>query len=337
MANNRRALIVGIDHYTRLAPLSGCVNDAIAMKDVLEWNADGSPNFENPQLLIDGGGAAAVTQKALRGAVDELFSDEYADIALLYFAGHGHAEDTGGYLCTGEFEGKGDGLPLVDVMTLATNCKARNKVIILDCCKSGSAGNKTTGERTADIAEGITILTASQPNRNSFEMPGGGAGVYTSLLVEALHGAAANLLGEVSVGSAYAYIDLSLGNWAQRPMFKTHVNKFVHLRTAKPPIPIEDLRQLAVHFPSPKYRFPLDPAYEPERNGSEPAGTPPPDPEGTKVFAQLQRYNRVNLVRPVDAPHMWHAAMWSKSCELTVLGQHYRELAAKGRLGRATT
>jgi hypothetical protein len=48
------------------------------------------------------------------------------------------------------------------------------------------------------------------------------------------------------------------------------------------------------------------------------------------VFAVLQRYAKVNLVRPVGAPHMWHAAMESKSCELTVLGQHYRKLVADG-------
>ncbi len=40
----------------------------------------------------------------------------------------------------------------------------------------------------------------------------------------------------------------------------------------------------------------------------------------------LQNLVKVNLVRPVDAPHMWHAAMWSRGCELTVLGQHYWNL-----------
>ena len=55
---------------------------------------------------------------------------------------------------------------------------------------------------------------------------------------------------------------------------------------------------------------------------------PDPDPVRTAVFRTLQNYVRVNLVRPVDAPHMWHAAMESKSCELTVLGQHYWNLVA---------
>ena len=47
---------------------------------------------------------------------------------------------------------------------------------------------------------------------------------------------------------------------------------------------------------------------------------PPPDPEHTAVFAVLQSYNRLGLLVPVDAEHMWHAAMQSKSCRLTALG-----------------
>ena len=59
---------------------------------------------------------------------------------------------------------------------------------------------------------------------------------------------------------------------------------------------------------------------------------PPPNLENTQKFAVLQKYNRVNLVVPVDAPHMWHAAMESKSCKLTVLGEHYRRLVGRNRI-----
>jgi len=38
----RKALIVGIDHYAHVTPLSGCVNDAHAVKAVLERHADGT-------------------------------------------------------------------------------------------------------------------------------------------------------------------------------------------------------------------------------------------------------------------------------------------------------
>jgi hypothetical protein len=97
-----------------------------------------------------------------------------------------------------------------------------------------------------------------------------------------------------------------------------------------PPIPLADLQALATHFPNPGYRFQLDPAYEPERSEEQrnDPKIPPPDPVKTAVFAVLQKYVKVNLARPVGAPHMWHAAMQSESCELTVLGEHYRKLVA---------
>ena len=59
---------------------------------------------------------------------------------------------------------------------------------------------------------------------------------------------------------------------------------------------------------------------------------PGPNPEKNVMFAILQKYNRVNLVVPNGAPHMWHAAMQSKSVRLTVLGEHYRRLADGGML-----
>ncbi len=133
-------------------------------------------------------------------------------------------------------------------------------------------------------------------------------------------------------GSVYAHIDQSLGPWAQRPVFKTNVKSFVSLRKATPPIPLTDLQALSAHFPHSDYNFPLDPSFEPERSAEQLAdpNIPDPDPGKTAVFAVLQRYAKVNLVRPIGAPHMWHAAMQSKSCELTVLGEHYRSLVSKG-------
>ena len=58
----------------------------------------------------------------------------------------------------------------------------------------------------------------------------------------------------------------------------------------------------------------------------------PPIPENMRKFAVLQRYNRLNLGVPVGAPHMWHAAMQSKTCKLTVLGKHYRRLVERQRI-----
>lgn len=44
----RKALIVGIDHYLSLKPLSSSVDDAHAVKTALERDADGTINFAAP-------------------------------------------------------------------------------------------------------------------------------------------------------------------------------------------------------------------------------------------------------------------------------------------------
>ncbi len=327
----RKALIVGIDYYDSIGSLSGCVNDAYAVKGALERHADGTVNFVTPKLIVGTSATERVDKTSLKDAVRELFAND-SDIALLYFAGHGFVEDTGGFLCGTDCKTGDDGLSLAEVMTLAGNSPAKNKVIILDSCHSGVAGDRPGAQSVAEIKDGMTILTASTAEQYAMEVPGGGAGVFTSLFVDALSGAAANLLGDVTPGSVYAHIDQSLGPWKQRPVFKTNVKTFVSLRKASAPIPLVDLQALATHFPSADYQIPLDPAYEPERSPEQLADAAllRPDPQKTAVFAVLQKYVKVNLVRPVDAPHMWHAAMYSKSCELTVLGQHYRKLVADG-------
>lgn len=324
----RKALVVGIDHYTKIAPLHGCVNDAHAVKSVLERNSDGTVNFD-VRLVAATGPAEALSREKLKDSVRELFEDD-GEIALFYFAGHGHIETTGGYLCASDCRTGDDGLPLSDVLTFANVSKARNRVIVLDSCHSGIAGVRPVATQVSELTEGMTILTASTADQYASEA--NGSGVFTTLLVDALSGAAGNLVGDVTPGSVYAHIDQSLGPWEQRPVFKTNVKSFVSLRKVQPPIELSDLQRIKSFFPSPGYVFKLDPTFEPERNGGEPPTTLPPNPGNTATFAVLQKYNRVGLVVPLDATHMWHAAMNSTGCKLTVLGEHYRRLADRGRI-----
>lgn len=324
----RKALIVGIDYYENISHLHGCVNDSYNIKQVLERNSDGTVNFDVHHMSASSP-TDEISKADLRGKIQELFSDD-SSIALFYFAGHGHIEGTGGYLITSDYRDDGDGLPLAEVMSWVNKSRAKNKLVILDSCFSGSAASNADNADFSTISEGTTILTASTAKQYASEE--NGSGVFTTLFVDALEGAAGNLVGEVSPGSIYAHIDKSLGSWQQRPVFKTNVKNFVSLRKVQAPIDLGDLQKITNFFPGPGYQFPLDPTFEPERNGGEPEGTPPPDPANAVVFAILQKYNRVNLLVPVDAPHMWHAAMHSKSCKLTVLGEHYRRLAEDKRI-----
>lgn len=316
----KKALVVGIDYYTNVKCLHGCVNDSHSVKSVLERNDDGTVNF-SVKLMTSTGSSSAISRGLLKEQIRDLFAGD-GDSALFYFAGHGHVEATGGYLLASDCQTGDDGVPLSEVLTLANRSKIRNKIIVLDSCHSGVAGASPSTPNYSELVEGVTILTASTAEQYASEE--NGKGVFTSLFVDALCGAAGNLVGDVTPGSVYAHIDQSLGPWEQRPVFKTNVKSFVSLRKVHPPISLSDLHMITEFFPSPGAVVRLDPSFEPKSEN--------PIPENTQKFAILQKYNRVNLLVPVDAPHMYHAAMESKSCALTVLGEHYRRLVERGRI-----
>jgi hypothetical protein len=58
----------------------------------------------------------------------------------------------------------------------------------------------------------------------------------------------------------------------------------------------------------------------------------PTDENRQRVFVELQQCNRHGLVVPVDAAHMYYAALESKARKLTALGAHYRKLAELNRI-----
>ena len=324
----RKALVVGINYYKHVSGLFGCVDDAHSIKTILERHGDGSVNFGTPKLFTGTGPTDAVSRATLKDAIGELFKGN-SDIALFYFAGHGHIEATGGYILTSDAERGDDGVSLSEVLTLANQSQAKNKIIILDSCHSGIAGTPPNAGQHATLSEGLTILTASTADQYATEQ--NGSGVFTTLFVDALSGAACNLVGDISPGSVYAHVDQSLGPWDQRPVFKTNVKNFVSLRKVQPPINLAELRRITEFFPMPGFELKLDPSFEPRDEGRT-AEMPSANFANTQKFDVLQKYNRVNLVVPVGVPHMWHAAMYSKSCKLTVLGEHYRRLVEKGRI-----
>lgn len=320
----RKALIVGIDDYPT-SPLTGSVADATAVDAILAANGDGSPNFDNVVMTTD------VTRVNLRAAIERLFQGD-SDVALFYFSGHGTITGSGGMIVTQDAEAHDEGITMDELMGYANQSSAKNKIIILDCCNSGRAGSpQATGGTLAQLNNGITVLTASRGWEEAIEISGEG-GVFTGLLVEALQGGASDVRGNITPGSLYSYIDEALGAWDQRPVFKTNVNSFAVIRKVQPRVAHEVLRRITEYFPTPTSEHQLDPAYEPERSGKEPKGTPKPDPAKNAIFAELQSMVKASLVLPVDAPHMWHAAMESKSCRLTAMGKQYWRLAQEHKL-----
>lgn len=316
----RKALIVGINYYKNINILYGCVNDAYEIKNVLDRNSDGTKNF-HCKLLTAVDSSSSITRKDLKNSIEELFDDN-SDISLLYFSGHGYVDSLSGYLITSENSDGDDGLSMNDILQIANKAKCKNKIILLDCCHAGFMGKTSTHDSSSFLSDGMTILTASSETQYAIEEDG--SGVFTRLFVDAMNGSAGNLVGDITPGSIYAHIDQSLGPWEQRPIFKTNVRTFTTLRKVQSPIELEDLKKIVNLFPDISIEFKLDPTFEPESDD--------PIEENCEKFALLQKYNRLNLVVPVGETHMYFAAMNSKSCKLTVLGEHYWNLIKKDRI-----
>ena len=122
----KKALIVGLNKYPAGNEMNWCDNDATAMSGLLESNGDGSPNFDVIQIIDK------CDHVKLSNAICKLFSDD-ADIALLYYSGHGSDED-GGYLVTTDCD-KGDiGVKMTEVLERANGSRCKNKIVILDQC-----------------------------------------------------------------------------------------------------------------------------------------------------------------------------------------------------------
>ena len=311
----RKALVVGINNYPK-APLTGCVNDANAMASLLKEHGDERPNFK-VKLVMD-----AITKSALRRAIEKLFAGDCA-VSLFYFSGHGLVTSTGGYIVTPDAAQYDEGVSMEDILKWANKSEAKDKVVILDCCQSGAMGNPTIiGSNLAMLSKDLSVLTASRDSEAALEMDG--KGIFTSLVIEALQGGAADLRGDITAGGIYAYVDRALGAWDQRPVFKTNVTHFTSLRSVAPPVPLKTLRRICKYFPTPEHKYLLDPTYEFTEKRSVAANV--------AIMKDLQKFAGVGLVVPVGEEHMYFAAIHSKSCRLTALGYHYWRLIKENEL-----
>lgn len=95
------------------------------------------------------------TKSELKGLIKQLFSGD-CETALLYFSGHGLLHDVGGYIVTPDFKLNDKGISMDEILSIANESKAQNRVIILDCCHSGAMGSpKIAGNKSAHNEEGV--------------------------------------------------------------------------------------------------------------------------------------------------------------------------------------
>src|ERR1044072_7488847 len=174
MYNSRRALIIGINTYQHGTNLSTCTADAEAMGQLLAEHEDKRPNYDCRILLDQTEKGAPITMAVLREACKQVFYDNKDDV-LFYFSGHGALTSFGGHLCAADSVRNNLGLPLQEIMQMAYDSKARDILMILDCCHSGDLGNSSIlrgghgGDLLTALRTDMTLIAASQSREPSFE------------------------------------------------------------------------------------------------------------------------------------------------------------------------
>ncbi|HEY0015336.1 MAG TPA: caspase family protein [Longimicrobium sp.] len=207
----RWAVVVGISAYqdTAIKALQYADDDARAIYDFLRSPAAGGGGFaqENVKLLLNEQATYAEVRAALysylRQATDE-------DQVFIYFAGHGAPDParlSDLYLLT--YDTRADqvpatGFPMRDLDRAVGELYARHVVLITDACHSGGittqfasrGGDNTINDiflqQLSSTTGGLAVFTASGAAQLSLEDArwGGGHGVFTHYLLEALRGAA---------------------------------------------------------------------------------------------------------------------------------------------------
>jgi hypothetical protein len=321
---NKKALLIGIDEYESFRELSGCVADATKVCDLLRQNEDESANYDC--RLLTNPGSATITRAALRAEWRNLFRNFSGDV-LFYFSGHGAPSDTGGLLVTQDGTSAEPGLAMSELLQQASQSSAREIIIMLDCCFAGDMGDISYTQLPGaspqvQLRQGMTILAAAGSKEYAREE--GGHGVFTSLMLQALAGGAADIRGHISTASIYTYVEQVLGPWDQRPLYKSYVNSLGSIRRCRPQVADNLIRQLLKLFPTPEARYKLGPQYEFTHESA--------DRKSVEIFNQFKLLRDGGMLRTVGGMDLYFTALNSGLVELTPLGRFYWWLASKKRI-----
>jgi uncharacterized caspase-like protein len=228
----RFAVVVGLSRYKhaskKLRNLKYAHRDAKAFADFLTSKAGGSFPAEQVKLLTDEG----ATKQAIEGALFEFLKRTVReDLVIIYFSGHGTPDPekpSNLYLMAHDSDLKriaSTAVPMWDLDTaMRRTIEAERVIVLADACHSAGV---TEGVRGVSLGDQFNTyfreLAKTKPGRLIFtscegyeisregENWGGGHGVFTWAILEALKGKAdADSDGIVRLGEMLDYVDVTV-------------------------------------------------------------------------------------------------------------------------------
>jgi uncharacterized caspase-like protein len=162
-AETRLALVIGNSNYANLPKLSNPANDARAVAELLKTMG------YKARLVLDG------SEQSIRREIRQFAGDsDKADVALVYYAGHGAQVNGNNYLLPTdidiprtEVDIQFSGLKVDDVVN---SIRSNTKIVFLDACRDNPALFKNLVKGRGSSPTGLAPASSS-----SFEQkPGGG-------------------------------------------------------------------------------------------------------------------------------------------------------------------
>ena len=240
MACRYRALLIGNSTYPadehNLQTLKGPVKDIAVLNRALIDPDTGLFADVDVTLLPE-----ATSARAIRALGRFFGTATRDDVLLVYFSGHGKLDQSGRlHLCMQDTESTdllSTAVSSARIKEFADASRARNVVIVLDCCHAGAFRGADLGDAVA--GPGRYVLTSCRGTQLANDATvENGTSFFTQHLVDGLLDAAADQDGDgyVTFSDLYAYVDRRLRE-ASKQIPQRRVDGDGDVRLAKRPQP----------------------------------------------------------------------------------------------------
>ena len=214
MVGQYRALLIGNSTYPadehNLQTLKGPVKDIAALNRALVDPATGLFADVEVALLPE-----ATSTRAIRALGKFFGTADRDDVLLVYFSGHGKLDQSGRlHLCMQDTESTdllSTAVSSARIREFADVSRARNVVIVLDCCHAGAFRGGDLPDAVA--GPGRYVLTSCRGSQLANDATvDNGTSFFTQRLIDGLMGAAGDQDGDgyVTFSDLYAYVDRQL-------------------------------------------------------------------------------------------------------------------------------
>lgn len=199
----RWALIIGVKTYSKEPNVEFAANDAHLIATTLVTSGD--YRHDNMLMFVDNPAISESIPPTFSNLTDQIpkwiGNIGRNDVVFVYFSGHGDTDNSGhGILCPSDYDRNKpgtSGISLSWIHSQLSNCLAKQKILVLDCCHAGSTRAVSVRARQTsqflvplNSASGLVTLASCRADELSYQDKRKQLGIFTSQMANGLRGGA---------------------------------------------------------------------------------------------------------------------------------------------------